>query len=379
MCYGTEGTLVPAGALARSSDNRQYSAEADIVVSRSRAGDCDIIVGSVQDSTAYVMQVNATPYSYTSSAAATTTEILQGLAALFNPAQFLVTVVEDVLTIRAADSYSSFTLAIDTKLTMKRLASPGTFIAVELGKYPLPIAALNKMDTSVLGWSAISNLIAGATGSNVETDEELRRRHLNQGYVNGTATVLAMKSRLENDVLGVSSALVYENRSHNFVDGMPPHSVECVVSGGLDQTIADKVFEVKPAGIETYGNITLTVIDPNGDAQICKFSRPVTIYGWISVEVVSLYDEEMLTTDLSDAIVNAVLEYAATLGVGEDIIPQRIYGFIFAMTTGLAELNITCAKTALATDTPTYASDVLPIERAELAEITADRITVTGI
>lgn len=380
MCYGTESTLIPAGAIARSIDNRQYITTADTVISRSSSGDVLIEPITVSNLANYQVIANGVSVVYTSSASATAEEIAAGLAAAFDSNDFLATADNGVLRVRAADEQSDFALTVDSKLTITKLSTPVTFTAIEAGAYELPVSALTTIDSSIVGWDEVSNLVAGSAGRFVETDEELRERHANSVRVAGAATAQAIRSRVLAEVDSVRYCAIYENRTNvKDVFDLPPHSFEAVVEGGLDQVVANKLFEVKPAGIETYGNTSIQVLDENGDLQLCKFSRPASKLAWVRVSVNALNPEEALTGEVVQAIKAAVVNYGATIGIGKDIITQRFYGPIYIATSGIGSLTVETAITALDTDIPSYSTANVAIARAELAIFDESRITVVGV
>ena len=380
MCYGNEGTLLPAGALARSLDNRQYVVTADTVISRSSSGDVLIEPNVLTNGATYQVIAGGVSVAYTADGSATAEEITAGLAALFDADVFLATAANGVLRLRAKDQYSDFTLTVGGNLSITKLGTPVTFTALSLGAYGLPVNSLTGIDSSILGWDEVNNLVAGATGRFVETDEELRERHANSIRVTGAATAQAIRSRVLAEVDSVSYVAIYENRTNiiNAFD-LPSHSFEAVINGGLDQEVANKLFEVKPAGIETYGNTSLQVLDENGDIQICKFSRPVNRFAWIKVTVNTLNPEEVLTTEIVQAIKMAVMNFSSGIGIGEDIITQRFYGPIYDATSGIGFITVEAALTTLEGDTPTYGTANVPVARAEFAVFAQTRITVAGV
>lgn len=380
MAYGAESTLIPSGSVARSMAGRQFVTTSDSVITRAAAGDVIISVNSVLNSTAYQIIVNGSSVTFTSDANATALEILNGLQALFNPVNVLATIESSKLRLRAPDLYSDFTLTVDSKLTIDKLGSPVTFTALDLGAYELPAGALNIIDSPKLGWDSVSNLVPGAIGRFVESDEALRARHAIGVRATGAATLKAIRARLLAEVDSVTYVAVYENYT-NFTDSdsLPAHSFEAVVSGGLDQAVANKIYEVKPAGIETYGNTTIQVIDENGDVQVVKFSRGTTKYAWIRVTVNALDLEEPLTLQVIDAIKNAVVAYGNNIGIGNDIITQRFYGPIFAATSGLGNITVEAAITNLPGDTPTYSTNNVVLSRREQALFDVSRVVVVGV
>jgi uncharacterized phage protein gp47/JayE len=380
MCYGTESTLIPAGALARSIDNQQYAVSTDTVITRSSSGDVFIEPVDILNTSSYQIIAGGVSVVYTSDASATANEIVAGLAALFDTDNFLATANAGVLRLRSADQYSDFTLTVDSKLSITKLGTPVVFTALKLGAYSLPANALTKIDSSIVGWDEVNNLVPGSIGRFVETDEELRERHAISVRVTGAATTQAIRARLLADVDSVEYVAIYENRT-NEVDSfnMPAHSFEVVVSGGANQSIADKIFEIKPAGIETYGNTSIQVFDENGDIQLCKFSRPSEKFAWIRVSVNALNAEEVLTSQVAQSIKEAVLAYGELLNIGEDIITQRFFGPIYSATSGIGSITVESAITVLITDTPSYSTANISVNRSERSLFDISRISVLGV
>ena len=380
MCYGAESTLIPAGAIASALDNRQYVTTADTVISRSSTGHAEIEILTVSNAANYQVIAGGVSVVYTSDASATADEIAAGLAALFNPANFKASAANGVLTLKSFDLYSDFTLTVDSKLFIRLLGTSVAFTSLEMGAFALPAGSLNRIDSSVLGWDAVNNLVAGDIGRAVETDEELRERHANSVRVTGAATAQAIRSRILAEVDSVSYVAIYENRT-NMLDAnnLPPHSFEPVVLGGSDQAVADKLFEVKPVGIEAYGNTSIQVLDENGDMQTCRFSRPASRYAWIRVTINLLDLEEALDPEYVTTIKNAVLTYGNSIGIGKDMTIQRFFGPIYESTPGLGGITVEAAITASPLDTPTYTTTNIVIARGELASFDLTRITVVGV
>jgi len=148
----------------------------------------------------------------------------------------------------------------------------------------------------------------------------------------------------------------------------------------VESDIAAQLWLTKPAGIETYGNISVSVADSAGDMQLVSFSRSVPKYAWVNVVINSLNPEESLPAAAALNIKQSIVDYAlANIGTGDDIIIQRLYGPIFYAVMGLGSITITIATTALTTDTPSYSSSNISIGRAENSVFDISRITVSGI
>jgi len=373
--YGDEGSIVPANAVTHA--DVQYFNTSDVIITASRVIDVRVEIATLADSTVYSVTLNGVLYSVNSGIGATDASILTALAAAITG--YVKVVADDVLRISALDGQTPFSYAKSANITTVQMGSPAVFVSVVSGARELPIGALADIDTPVFGWTGVSNLIAGSGSRDIESDADLRLRHSTVSRVAGSATVTAIRSRLLQEVPGVTTVNVFENRTHLFVGLVPPHSFEAIVRGGNDQAVAKNIWENKPAGIETYGNISIDVTDDNGDLQPINFSRAASIYVWIRVTVTQLYPEEQLPIATVQAIKDAVFNTGNLLDVGEDVINQRFIGPIYLNTSGLGMVTIESAVTAAPGDTPSYSTTNKAIGRSELPIFSMDRITVVGL
>lgn len=373
--YGAEGEVVLANALAPVAGTNFFSTS-DVVISRANALDVSIQVGTVADSSSYQILAGGMSVTYVSDADATAEEIIAGLASLLDANAFTISTTSDTLRFYSADGVSPFALTVDAKLNITRRGSPVVFQADTNGAVVVPVGAMTSTDSGV----ELYNLVAGATGNDVESDVDLRARHASSVRGTGAATVEAIKARMLADVDGVTSVSIYENRTNLTVDSIPPHAFETVVQGGSNSDIAAQLWLTKPAGIETYGNISVQTPDTAGDNQTVSFSRATETYGWVTVDVTALNAEETLPSTAIAGIKSAVVGYAnANIGVADDIIVQRFYGPIYAAVPGIANMTITADVTDLPTDTPSYSAANITVGRAEVVVFDESRVVVTGI
>lgn len=376
-CYGTEGTLISSGSVAQT-DALEYSATSDVVITRAACVDATIEVSTLSNSASYQVIAGGNSLTYTSDSTATKAEITAGLAALV-PSDYVAVSSGDTLRIYSADGVTPFALTIDEKLTITRRASPVVFVCAEDGANVVPVGALNSIVSAVSGWDEVYNLAAGDTGDDAETDTELRLRHANISSATGSATVFAIRSRMLSEVDGVTGCQIYENRTSVETDGIPAHAFETVVQGGSNSDIAEQLWATKPAGIETAGNVSVTVTDSNGDGQIVKFSRATDKFAWVRVTINALNTEETPTANMSAAIKTAVYDFASNeFTVGKDIITQKLYGPVYDAVEGLGQIVIESSVTDLEYDTPVYTTSNVTIGGSESPMFDSARITIIG-
>jgi len=171
----------------------------------------------------------------------------------------------------------------------------------------------------------------------------------------------AIRARLLQEVENVQTVVIYENRLPTpDSDGRPSHSFETVVQGGDDDDIAVRLWNLKPAGIQTYGNVTRVITDSQGDPQGISFSRPVEV----PVEI----DADIQVDDRFPAlgalmIRDALVEFGNALAVGEDVAVQRFFCVVFQYP-GVLAIRMTVTRIG---EPGTETDGVLTIGRVELA------------
>jgi len=186
-----------------------------------------------------------------------------------------------------------------------------------------PAGTLTKIDTPIFGWQTATNVLDAAPGRNEETDEQLRLRRRASTSTPGQAIVDAMYGALTN-IPEVRQAKVYEN-DQDVIDanGLPPHSIYCIVEGGADADILDTIWLKKTAGTTTHGTTAGQVTDSMGNPHTLNFSRPTDVNVWVTV---NLHTRPGWPTDGAQRITNALTAWAvANQSIGEEVIHSRLF------------------------------------------------------
>ena len=155
-------------------------------------------------------------YVITYLAPASNNALTAALTAIINAGSPPYTAIDNMdgtITINANIVSVPFSASAGINLSVIYRASPITFNAQNFGPIPLPIGTLTSIFTPIAGWNSITNLIAGTTGTLVETDAQLRIRRQNSIKLLGSATVEAITAGLLQKVPGVTSVEVFENTS----------------------------------------------------------------------------------------------------------------------------------------------------------------------
>jgi uncharacterized phage protein gp47/JayE len=242
--------------------------------------------------------------------------------------------------------------------------------ALDTGPIAAPAGTLTVIVAPVAGWNSITNALDAELGTNIEGDDALRRRREAELTALGGGTVDAIRADLLR-VPEVRAARVFENTTDVVnADGLPPHSFEAVVLAGDDDAIARQLWTSKPAGIETYGSVRVSVEDSAGEPHTIRFSRPIArpIRFFVNVRV----DPSLFPADGIAQIQRNIVELGdREHGVGDDVVRSRFYCTAFAVA-GVLDVP----ALLIGFDGGTIANLNLPIGARELATFDTSRTVV---
>jgi uncharacterized phage protein gp47/JayE len=378
---GDQGTVIAAGKQVSVTETGDiFETDVSQTIDKADAVRVDISVDSAVDGDTYRVTIDTVNHDYVAPGSSTPIIIAAGLVAAIDAGSSGMDAVDNLdgtFYVVSDDGETAHDVDVSVvgtgTMSITSRASPIPVTALNAGAVLVLAETLTTIVTPVAGWDSVTNLAEGIQGRDIETDAELRLRI--EAARLGAGTVEAIKSRIQDEVDGVTRAIVIENRTDDVVDGQPAHSIHVIVQGGADQDIADKIWEVKPAGIETYGSETETVVDSEGNNQTIYFSRPTLKYGWVKVRYVKT-SEETFPAGGEDAIKQALVDFGDTFEIGQDMYLQRWYGPMFEATPGIASATITHDATPTSGGPPTYVSTDEPIAVDELAVFDLARMDV---
>lgn len=228
--------------------------------------------------------------------------------------------------------------------------------------------------SSVKNVTAVNNESEITGGREKETDDEFRARYYESVDYAGGVNADAIRASLLNDVEGVSSAFVYENDQDEYdeIYGLPAHSMEAVVYGGLDEEIAKAIYARRAAGIQTVGSSEVSVITASGQTLGIKFSRPTARKIWIRIS--SLVTSSTYSGE--DSIKQALLGYigdstSGGLDIGVNVVYIKLPGIISAVD-GVEDFDLD-----IGTDGETYTKENISIGYREKAVTEEEAVIIT--
>lgn len=173
--------------------------------------------------------------------------------------------------------------------------------------YNLPISSTFKFVVPNVNVDTIISSTEITGGSNIETDVELRDRFF---YTLGATKNSSLPSIIGQvkQVTGVTYISGKENNSYEEVDGMPPHSIEILISGGADADIAEAIAKTRAGGIKSFGTSTTEVII-DGITYSEQYTRLQTTMVYYVLNVVVKKDS--VPQDIVDLIQAQVIDFTS--------------------------------------------------------------------
>lgn len=165
--------------------------------------------------------------------------------------------------------------------------------------------------------------------------------------------------------------------SFDIQGGRFPKSFEAVVQGGSNEDIANKIWETKPAGIDTFGNTSFIITDSMGFQHAINFSRPQEIFIWVEVDL-TLDSSGDFPNNGTSLVSQAIKDFGDTLNIGENVLIQKVLCQVFEVD-GIQNADVRLAFTLSENDTPVFGTSDITISENELALFALDRNNVVVV
>ena len=198
-------------------------------------------------------------------------------------------------------------------------------------------SAIVKAVNPSAGITAVSGVECLTAGVDVESDVVLRERLKAAISGQGSGNTNAIRSALLR-IPTVQFAAIIENETDaTDSDGRPAHSFECYVLGGdgYEQEIAQAIFEKRPVGIRTWGDVSVTITDLSGNERVVKYTPAPEISVTVRIKINT---NTSFPDDGVAKIQSAVSNYINTLGIGNSLVLSTLYGYIYGVP-GVTEVT----------------------------------------
>lgn len=382
-CNGIEGTTILIGSIfATTTTNFNYVSQYEAEISIATTNYFTIEVTTVTDNVDYTVTVNSRNAVINSGIAATKETIvtalfneINALTATLGVNAELVDAPNGIMDIWTNDKKAIVSAEVSTNITINDFWSPVTCQSQEVGSQVIANAGtITQIITPIAGLNNVDNFTDAVSGRDRENDPELRDRRFESVRITGGGTLASVVARVRQNVANVTQVKGYENDDSVVdIDGRPPHSIEIFVVGGDNTDIAEELLIAKADGIQTYGNTYVIVEDSEGTEYNIGFSRPTDVYIWVKITLTVTSD---FPANGADQIKENILEYAATLEIGDDVLIQALYCPVYEVA-GITDALIELYSAYDLTPPGSYVTTNINIGTNEIAIFDSTRIGFT--
>ena len=243
-------------------------------------------------------------------------------------------------------------------------------------EYGLITAAPNSITrimTPVMGWESVTNVFAATVGTVTESDSELRARQGESVALPSRSMVGGLYAALKN-IPDVARCAVYENDTGDTdANGVPGHSVCCVVEGGEDSEVARAIFMRKGLGCGTYGSESAEVVDDGGMVNTVNFER----LGYADIDIeINITTRGGWTASLVDEIKTAIVNYLDSFTIGTDLTMSIIWMVAQTVNADARLPQFSITSVLIARHGETLSTADVEINYNEAARGRVDNITI---
>lgn len=212
----------------------------------------------------------------------------------------------------------------------------------------------------------VTNPEAAAGGVDLETDYSLRRRFLINSNAAEGPTADGLITAVTN-VAGVTGVNLQQNLTQQVDDnGNPAMTLHFFVSGGVPQDIADALANNMAAGAVTVGEQVFHVAVDGNDVEVhFDKAQSVSISFKITITSGDGYDQ--------DAVNEAVSEFLDEFEMGETIVLNKLYSYLYALD-GIEEVTDIQASS----NSNTFSSNNIDVAKYQIASTSDALIEVVA-
>lgn len=160
---------------------------------------------------------------------------------------------------------------------------------------------------------------------------------INTDIAGATATVVTVSGynyvQIKSNTTGATSSVKITGGTGTYAAlGFPLNKL----ANGIDTKVAEEIWESKPAGIEAHGDFNIAVQDSQDDYHLIGITNPEVK----DVEIqLTLTTDDDYPSDGNDQIEAALVAFGNALGVGGDVIYERLQAVVFTIS-GVVDVTL---------------------------------------
>lgn len=213
--------------------------------------------------------------------------------------------------------------------------------AKDNGDFSIDAGTLTTIITPESGVERITNPYESTSGTNTETDNELKLRALNSLTYRATSIFDGLLAQIEQ-LAGVQKVAGYENNTKNAVEykgiTCEPNSIAVVCKGGDLKQIGKVILENKTVGAYVQGDIEIPVYE-----EISKQTSTMRIYRPNQVVLkaeLQVAINNLTTQDYADQLKKQIINIIDSYNINDEIIPFQVASNLSLMNVKLVDFKM---------------------------------------
>lgn len=246
---------------------------------------------------------------------------------------------------------------------------PLSFRAAELGSVTALPNTINIMETILLGVARVNNPANNyITGNQGETSAQFRQRRNQAMAVAAQGFDDAIESQMLN-LENVTQCKVYDNRTAETENEIPPHTVWVIVEGGTPEQIGRIIYNNLPPGIPMKGAQSVSISKTNGQIQEINYDLPTAVPLYVRATIKNFTNITIDETYIKQQL--ALLDFKIGALVESLVIQNEIKNVI-----GETGSPYNCE---ISLDGATWVDYLTPVGLDEYFSISTNNITLTVV
>lgn len=213
--------------------------------------------------------------------------------------------------------------------------------AKDNGSFSIDAGTLTTIVTPVAGVERITNPYESISGTNTETDNELRLRAMNSLTYRATSIFDGLLAQIEQ-LQGVQKVVGYENNTKNTAvyKGVTfePNSIAVVCKGGDLNAIGKVILENKTIGAFVQGDIDIPIYE-----EISKQTYSMRVYRPIQKKLqaeLKIIINNLTTQDYAAQLKEQIINIINNYKINDEIIPFQVASKISLTNVQIADFKM---------------------------------------
>lgn len=355
-CTAPDDTIVPYGTMAKSATNpeKYFRCTNQQIVSRYNFRRIVLQLYLDAEIRLFYITINRENFQYVMKDGEAEQDILMNLKSVIKAKNVnaQIDIENRLLILEGVHRQTAHTLDVSNNILVVECTSNILFESTEYGQVVIADGLISELVDGDIGITKITNDIPPILGRFEADDIEARQSFIHRCALRSKNMLDSITAEIKNSVDNVLAVAGYENdQEQTDEEGRPPKSVEIIVDGGDEGSIANIIYQKKTNGVRAYGNVLMDVSDNYGNIHKIGFSRPDYLYVWLRVAITGRPNTSMVPNYVQ-LVQESIIEDAKYIQVGESVYLQTFFTDLYEKVINISLIEIQAYATESKEDVP---------------------------